>query len=63
VHLKPWLMIGADLGYYSPKVGHGFDSSIPSVEEVFTDPQAPGLGDQPNFIPHPATGGVTSTCR
>ena len=52
VHLQPWLTVGADLGYYSPKVGHGFDSSLTSIEERFTDAQAPGLADQPNFMHH-----------
>ena len=52
VHVKPWLTLGGDLGYYSPKVGHGFDAALPSVEERFTDAQAPGLDDQPNFMHH-----------
>lgn len=52
IHLQRWLTVGGDLGYYSPKVGHGFDASLPSVEERFTDAQAPGLGNQPNFLHH-----------
>jgi len=52
VHLRKWLMLGADVGYYSPTVGHGFDAAIPSIEQRFTDAQAPGLADQPNFFHH-----------
>src|SRR5213075_572295 len=52
VRLNRWLTVGADLDYYSPTVGHGFDAALPSVEERFTDAQAPGLSDQPNYLHH-----------
>jgi hypothetical protein len=51
VRLRPWLLIGADVGYFNPKVGHGADGAIPSIEELFLDAQAPGLREpQPNFL-------------
>jgi outer membrane protein assembly factor BamA len=53
VHLRSWLTVGADIGYFNPDIDHGADDSIPSTEEVFTDAQAPGLlGPQPNFLHH-----------
>ena len=36
IHLRPWLTMGADLGYDSPKVGYGLDAGVPSIERVFT---------------------------
>ena len=51
VHLRPWLTVGADIGYFNPNVGHGADQSIPSIEDLFTDAEAPGLREpQPNFL-------------
>ena len=52
LNVRPWLRVGADIGYYSPNVGHGLDAALPSIEERFTDVQAPGLLDQPNFFHH-----------
>jgi hypothetical protein len=53
VHLQPWLTVGADIGYFNPEVGHGADGAIPSIEQLFTDAQAPGLlGPQPDFLHH-----------
>jgi outer membrane protein assembly factor BamA len=46
----PWLAIGTTLGYMSPGIGQGSDDSFPSIEEQFTDAQAPGLAAQPNFL-------------
>ena len=45
-----WVNIGADIGYYSPKISHGLDAALPSIEERFIDAGAPGLDDQPNFM-------------
>ena len=45
-----WLRTGAIFGFMSPEIGPGTDSNFPSIEEVFTEPQAPGLLAQPNFL-------------
>lgn len=49
-HFRPWLQIGADVGYYMPSVRHGRDDSLPSIELTFTDVTAPGLARQPDFL-------------
>ena len=48
----PWLSVGTDLGFFNPTLGPGRDDSIPSIEQLFTDVHAPGLGEptQPNFL-------------
>jgi hypothetical protein len=48
--VRPWLRVGADVGYFSPEVRRGRDRRIPSIEQVFTDITAPGLAQQPNFL-------------
>jgi len=50
--LKPlrWLRGGVEIGWLSPRVGHGTDPRMPSIEQVFTDAQAPGLTDQPTYL-------------
>jgi outer membrane protein assembly factor BamA len=50
--VKPlrWLRLGTTIGYMSPDIGHGSDSNYPSIEEVFTDADAPGLIEQPNYL-------------
>jgi len=45
-----WLRTGVVFGFMSPEIGPGTDSNFPSIEEVFTEPQAPGLLAQPNFL-------------
>jgi outer membrane protein assembly factor BamA len=50
VHVAPWMRVGADIGFFNPDVGHGADSTLPSIEERFTDSNAPGLTDQPDFL-------------
>ncbi len=45
-----WLRTGTILGYISPEIGPGTDSNYPSLEQVFTDLEAPGLEAQPNFL-------------
>lgn len=46
----PWLHVGAQLGYISPEIGPGTDKNYPSIEEMFTDLEAPGLAAQPDFL-------------
>jgi outer membrane protein assembly factor BamA len=48
----PWLSVGADIGYFNPTIGPGSDDSVPSIEQLFGDVQAPGLNalEQPDFL-------------
>jgi hypothetical protein len=46
---KPWLETGARVGFVSGDIGPGHDSRYPSIEEIFTDPTAPGLALQPDY--------------
>lgn len=46
----PWLQLGTAVGYLRPDVGPGTDRNFPSIEQLFTDAEAPGLADQPNFL-------------
>ena len=50
--VKPnaWLRVGTTFGYARPDVGPGSDDNYPSIEELFTDAEAPGLAEQPNFM-------------
>ena len=48
--VRPWLKLGADVGYFMPNVRPGRDDRLRSIEEVFTDITAPGLARQPNFL-------------
>ena len=52
VKLLPWFRVGTDLGYFNPTLNPGTDDSVPSIEDVFNDIQAPALGavEQPNFL-------------
>jgi hypothetical protein len=45
-----WLRMGTTLGYMSPNIGPGTDDKYPSIEQFFTDGDAPGLLEQPNFL-------------
>ena len=44
-----WMNAGVRLGWIGVDVGPGTDDRYPSVEERFTEFDAPGLSDQPNF--------------
>lgn len=46
----PWLRLGGVSGYARPRVGHGTDRAFPSIEELFTDADAPGLVGEPDFL-------------
>jgi outer membrane protein assembly factor BamA len=50
--LKPfaWMRFGAEIGHFAPTISEGTDSRFPSTEEIFTDIQAPGLVEQPDFL-------------
>lgn len=49
--VKPatWLNAGVRLGRTNVSIGSGTDSRFPSIEERFTDSQAPGLDEQPDY--------------
>ncbi|MBA3641156.1 MAG: BamA/TamA family outer membrane protein [Acidobacteria bacterium] len=44
-----WLNTGVRLGWMGVRVDGGTDRRFPSIEARFTDPDAPGLGVQPDF--------------
>jgi outer membrane protein assembly factor BamA len=50
--LKPttWSRLSARIGYTSPEIGPGTDDEYPSIEQLFTDVEAPGLLAQPNYL-------------
>jgi hypothetical protein len=50
--VKPirWTEVGARLGYTRPDIGPGTDERFPSIEQLFTDVDVPGLIEQPNFF-------------
>lgn len=41
---------GMRVGLVSPSIGRGTDPEYPSIEQMFTDAQAPGLAAQPRFV-------------
>ena len=45
-----WLRLGTELGYMAPDVGEGSDPNYPSLEQIFSDAQAPGLNEQPGYV-------------
>jgi hypothetical protein len=47
---RPWLGIGGELGLLFPTIEPGTDTRMPSIEQIFTDVEAPGLADQPSFF-------------
>src|SRR5687768_1932137 len=46
----PAVRLGTRVGYMSPDIGSGTDRKFPSIEALFTDVDAPGLTDQPDFL-------------
>src|SRR5687767_5352138 len=50
--VKPirWVSLGTRLGYMSPEIGPGTDRNYPSLEQIFSDLEASGLIEQPNFV-------------
>jgi outer membrane protein assembly factor BamA len=49
-HAARWLRLGASGGYYSVTVGPGSDKKFPSIEQLFSERDAPGLEMRPNFL-------------
>jgi hypothetical protein len=47
---RAWLQVTGTVGLMRPDIGRGTDEGVPSIEERFTDAEAPGLADQPAFV-------------
>jgi hypothetical protein len=47
---QSWLRVGTTVGYLNPGIGSGSDKNYPSIEELFSDAEAPGLAAQPDFL-------------
>jgi hypothetical protein len=45
-----WLNLSALVGLMGPDMNEGTDDKYPSIEQVFTDSDAPGLADQPRYL-------------
>ncbi len=45
----PWLEAGTHVGWLSGSIGPGTDTRFPTIEDVFTDADAPGLAAQPDY--------------
>ena len=50
INVKRWFSFGEEFGYLSPDIREGTDDRFPSVEEQFTDEEAPGLTRQPRLL-------------
>ena len=48
--LSRWFSMGGGVSYLDPRIGMGRDPAYPSIEERFTNAEAPGLSEQPDFI-------------
>jgi hypothetical protein len=45
-----WLNLSALVGLMGPDINEGTDDKYPSIEQVFTDGDAPGLASQPRYL-------------
>src|SRR5688572_317517 len=50
VRAAPRLTIGAGVEYSRPEVGRGRNTKVPTIEALFADSTAPGLGGGRNFV-------------
>jgi outer membrane protein assembly factor BamA len=50
VNVPAWLRFGGDIGLLWPTISAGTDTRMPSIEQIFTDGEAPGLLEQPSFL-------------
>lgn len=48
--VRRWFSVGEELGYLRPDISSGTDSRFPSIEDRFTDAEAPGLVRQPRLV-------------
>ena len=45
-----WLSLGGGVEYVAPSLGQGQNGLIPSIEELFTESEAPGLDDPSEYV-------------
>ncbi|MBI4263924.1 MAG: BamA/TamA family outer membrane protein, partial [Acidobacteria bacterium] len=45
-----WLSVGGRVEHLAPRIGRGTASESPAIQTQFGEGQAPGLGQQPNFV-------------
>jgi outer membrane protein assembly factor BamA len=45
----PWLSLGDEVGYLRTRISSGTDERYPSIEDVFTDEEAPGIEEPPRL--------------
>ncbi len=50
VRPAPALLLGGGLEYLRPHASGGRDKKLPSIEQVFEEPAAPGLNERVNFL-------------
>ena len=50
VNVLRWLSVGGGLEHIAPLISGGHDGRFPSIEEEFTEEEAPGLTAQPDFV-------------
>jgi hypothetical protein len=50
VRLMPWLAVGQRIDYSTPRLRGGGDPNLPSTSDLFQETDAPGLGEQPDFM-------------
>jgi hypothetical protein len=48
--VTPWLRVGVNAGYIRLHLRTGRDPSVPSIEQLFTDAEAPGLLAHPSYL-------------
>jgi outer membrane protein assembly factor BamA len=53
-----WLSLSTRVGLMGPDINEGTDDKYPSIEQLFTDGDAPGLADQPRYLHTTFTGDV-----
>jgi outer membrane protein assembly factor BamA len=46
----PWIRLGSTFGYLRPDIGSGSDKRVPSIEQLFTDSDAPGLAGNTKYV-------------
>jgi hypothetical protein len=55
---RRWARLTTVTGYMHPDVGRGADRRYPSIDEIFTDTESPGLLQQPDFLHAMVTGEI-----
>ena len=50
VRPHPIVLVGGGLEYLNPRLGHGKDTRVPSIEDLFDESSAPGLGESVDYL-------------